>query len=136
MAVFTYNKYLRQLLGQCECILARDTAADYLGLTNGGQRNKVQIYVKKKQDVEGTEQIIVGSFEQIEYEMRCGLLCTTINQTIVDLLEQDGDEQIITESLANYYEESGNTFEGLAIPGYLKERFEKYSSWAKVYYEE
>lgn len=68
--------------------------------------------------------------------MRCGLLCTTINQTIVDLLEQDGDEQIITESLANYYEESGNTFEGLTIPGYLKERFEKYSSWAKVYYEE
>lgn len=136
MTVFTYNKYLRQLLGQCECILARDTAADYLGLTNGGQRNTVQIYVKKKQDVEGTEQIIVGSFDQIEYEMRCGLLCTTINQTIVDLLEQDGDEQIITESLANYYEESGNTFEGLTIPGYLKERFEKYSSWAKVYYEE
>lgn len=55
MTVFTYNKYLRQLLGQCECILARDTAADYLGLTNGGQRNTVQIYVKKKQDVEGTE---------------------------------------------------------------------------------
>ena len=105
MAVFTYNKYLRQILGQCECILARDTAADYLGLTNGGQRNTVQIYVKKKQDVEGTEQIIVGSFEKIEYEMRCGLLCTTVNQTIVDLLEQDGDEQIITESLANYYEE-------------------------------
>ena len=55
MAVFTYNKYLRQIFGQCECILACDTAADYLGLT---------------------------------------------------------------------------------IPGYLKERFEKYSRWAKVYYEE
>lgn len=47
MAVFTYNKYLRQLLGQCECILARDTAADYLGLINGGQRNMVQIYVRR-----------------------------------------------------------------------------------------
>lgn len=48
MAVSSYNKYLRQLLGKCECILAFDTAADYLGLTNGGQRAVAQIYVKKK----------------------------------------------------------------------------------------
>lgn len=95
MAVSSYNKYLRQLLGKCECILAFDTAADYLGLTNGGQRAVAQIYVKKKQDVEETEQTVLQSFDQIEYEMCCGLLCTTVNQTIMDLLEQNGDEQII-----------------------------------------
>ena len=136
MAVSSYNKYLRQLLGKCECILAFDTAADYLGLTNGGQRAVAQIYVKKKQDVEETEQTVLQSFDQIEYEMCCGLLCTTVNQTIMDLLEQNGDEQIIVESLANYYEEHGNTFKCLQIPEHLKERFEKYSGWAKEYYEE
>lgn len=136
MAVSSYNKYLRQLLGKCECILAFDTAADYLGLTNGGQRAVAQIYVKKKQDVEETEQTVLQSFDQIEYEMCCGLLCTTVNQTIMDLLEQNGDEQIIVESLANYYDEHGNTFKGLQIPEHLKERFEKYSGWAKEYYEE
>lgn len=63
-------------------------------------------------------------------------MCTTINQTIVDLLERDGDEQIITESLANYYEEHGQSFDGLDIPKHLSPRFEKYSEWAMAYYEE
>lgn len=136
MAVLTYNNYLRQLLSKCECILAFDTAADFLGLTNGGNRSIAQIFVTEKQDVEGTQQITIPSFEQIECEEHQGLLCTTINRTIVDLLEQDGDEQIITESLANYYEEHGESFDGLQIPEHLKTRFEKYSSWAKEYYEE
>lgn len=136
MAVITYNNYLRQLLSKCECILAFDTAADFLGLTNGGNRSVAQIFVTRKQDVEGTQQITVPSFSLIECEEHRGLLCTTVNRTIVDLLEQDGDEQIITESLANYYEEHGESFEGLKIPEHLRGRFEKYSSWAKEYYEE
>lgn len=136
MAVLTYNNYLRQLLNKCDCILAFDTAADFLGLTNGGHRSVAQIFVTKKQDVEGTQQIEVPSFDQIESEEYHGLLCTTVNRTITDLLEQDGDEQIITESLANYYEEHGESFDGLHIPEHLKERFEKYSAWAKEYYEE
>lgn len=48
MAVATYNDYLRKLLNGIPCILAFDTAADYLGLTNGGYREKAQIYVMEK----------------------------------------------------------------------------------------
>lgn len=66
MAVLTYNNYLRQLLSKYECILAFDTAADFLGLTNGGYRSAAQIFVTKKQNIEGTEQIKIDSFEQIE----------------------------------------------------------------------
>lgn len=73
MAVSSYNKYLRQLLGKCECILAFDTAADYLGLTNGGQRAVAQIYVKKKQDVEETEQTCFNLL--IKSNMRCAAVC-------------------------------------------------------------
>lgn len=47
MAVLTYNNYLRQLLSKYECILAFDTAADFLGLTNGGYRSAAQIFVTK-----------------------------------------------------------------------------------------
>ncbi len=136
MAVLTYNNYLRQLLSKYECILAFDTAADFLGLTNGGYRSAAQIFVTKKQNIEGTEQIKIDSFEQIECQEYHGLLCTTVNQTIINLLEQDGDEQVITESLANYYEENGQSFEALEIPEHLKIRFKKYSEWAKEYYEE
>ena len=129
MAVLTYNNYLRQLLSKYECILAFDTAADFLGLTNGGYRSAAQIFVMKKQNIEGTEQIKIDSFEQIECQEYHGLLCTTVNQTIINLLEQDGDEQVITESLANYYEENGQSFEALEIPEHLKIRFKKYSEW-------
>ncbi len=38
MAVITYNDQLRSLLADVECVLAFDTAADFLGLTNGGYR--------------------------------------------------------------------------------------------------
>lgn len=136
MAVIAYNDWLRNLLANVECVLALDTAADFLGLTNGGYRDEVQIFVDKKQDIEGTEQILVPSLECLECEERNGLICTTVNQTIIDLLEQNGDEQIIIESLANYYDEHNESFDGLDMPEHLWSRFEKYREWALEYYEE
>lgn len=136
MAVMAYNDTLRKLLKNVDCVLAFDTAADFLGLTNGGYRSVAQIYVDRKQDIEGTEQTLVPSLESLECEERGGLVCTTVNRTIIDLLEQDGDEQIITESLANYYEEHDESFDGLKIPEHLRQRFEKYKAWAMEYYEE
>ena len=129
MAVMAYNDHLRHLLTNVKCVLAFDTAADFLGLSNGGYRSVAQIFVEKKQDIEGTEQTLVPSLKNIKCEEHNGLVCTTVNQTIIDLLEQNGDEQIITESLANY-------FGGLEIPKHLKSRFEKYKMWAMEYYEE
>ena len=136
MAVITYNDQLRNLLADVECVLAFDTAADFLGLTNGGYRSVAQIFVNKKQNIDGTEQILVPSLETLVCEERNGLLCTTVNQTIIDLLEQNGDEQIIMESLANYYDAHNESFDGLEVPEHLKARFEKYKTWAVEYYEE
>lgn len=136
MAVFTYNDQLRNLLADVECVLAFDTAADFLGLTNGGYRSAAQIFVNKKQNIDGTEQILLPSLEALVCEEQNGLLCTTVNQTIIDLLEQNGDEQIITESLANYYDTHNESFDGLEVPEHLKARFEKYKTWALEYYEE
>ena len=47
MAVMAYNDQLRSLLANVECVLALDTAADFLGLTNGGYRGVAQIFVNK-----------------------------------------------------------------------------------------
>lgn len=134
MAVRTYNDYLRDLLRDADCILARDTAADYLGLTNGGLRERAQIYVVQRLDIPGTEQIIVPSLAKVDAEERWGLRCTTVNQTIADLLEQDGDEQIITEALSYYYFKHNESFDGLTIPAELQHRFAKYCEWAVDYY--
>lgn len=50
------ESFLLILLSGVKCVLAFDTAADFLGLTNGGYRPVAQIFVNKKQDLEGTEQ--------------------------------------------------------------------------------
>lgn len=136
MAVMAYNDTLRKLLANVECVLAFDTAADFLGLTNGGYRSAAQIYVDERKDIAGTEQTLVPSLAALACEERGGLLCTTVHQTILDLLERNGDEQIITESLANYYEEHHESFDGLEIPMHLQANFEKYKTWAMEYYEE
>lgn len=47
MAVITYNDQLRSLLANVRCVLAFDTAADFLGLTNGGYRAVARIFVEK-----------------------------------------------------------------------------------------
>ena len=117
-------------------MLAFDTAADFLGLTNGGYRSAAQIFVNKKQNIDGTEQILVLSLEELACEELNGLLCTTVNQTIADLLEQNGDEGVIRESLANYYSGYNESFDALKVPEYLQFGFEKYKVWAVKYYEE
>ena len=103
-AVAIYNDYLRDLLKNSDCILAYDTAADYLGLTNGGYRPVAQIFSKTKTGITGVQEKLADDFQNIEYTTINGLNCTTVNQTIIDLLYNDGDEQIIVKSPANYYD--------------------------------
>ena len=136
-SIYTYNDYLRDLLKDAPCILAYDTAADYLGLSNGSSFHEAaHIYVQSPLHIDGTREHIVPSFEAVEHENRLGLLCTTVNQTINDLLRADGDNQVIQESLADVYFSNGESFDSLQIEEELLPRFEKYKIWAMEYYDE
>ena len=136
-SIYTYNDYLRDLLKDASCILAYDTAADYLGLWSGSMNPlTAKIYVCKPQHIEGTTEYLIPSFEAVEHENRLGLLCTTVNQTINDLLRADGDNQVIQESLADVYFSNGESFDSLQIEEELLPRFEKYKIWAMEYYDE
>ena len=91
MAIYTYNDYLRDLLKDAPCILAYDTAADYLGLWSGSMNPQTaQIYVTSPLHIAGTTEHLIPSLNTVDHENRLGLLCTTINQTINDLLRADG----------------------------------------------
>ena len=136
-SIYTYNDYLRDLLKDAPCILAYDTAADYLGLWSGSMNPlTAKIYVCKPLYIEGTTEYPLPSFEAVEHENRLGLLCTTVNQTINDLLRADGDNQVIQESLADVYFSNGESFDSLQIEEELLPRFEKYKIWAMEYYDE
>ena len=135
--IYTYNDYLRDLLKDAPCILAYDTAADYLGLWSGSMNPlTANIYVCKPLHIEGTTEYLIPSFEAVKHENRLGLLCTTVNQTINDLLRADGDNQVIQESLADVYFSNGESFDSLQIEEELLPRFEKYKIWAMEYYDE
>lgn len=137
MAIQTYNAYLRRLLKNAPCILAYDTAADYLGLYSGSTRpHTAKIYVTHPLCIAGTIEYRIPSFDSVEHEARNGLLCTTVNQTINDLLRADGDNQAIQESLATVYYENGESFDTLRIAPDLMPRFEQYRDWAIEYYDE
>lgn len=137
MAIYTYNDYLRDLLKDVPCILAYDTAADYLGLWSGSMYPQTaQIYVTSPLHIAGTTEYLIPSLNAVDHEKRLGLLCTTINQTINDLLRADGDNQVIQESLADVYFSNGESFDSLRIEKELLPRFEKYKVWAMEYYDE
>ena len=137
LELHTYNDYLRDLLKDAPCILAYDTAADYLGLSNGSSFHETaHIYVQSPLHIDGTTEHLIPSFSAVEHERRNGLLCTTVNQTINDLLRADGDNQVIQESLADVYFSNGESFDSLRIEQDLLPLFEKYKVWAMEYYDE
>lgn len=136
MGIYTYNTYLRDLLKDAPCILAYDTAAEYLGLSNGtNYHDDAQIYVLTPLHIKGTKEYLISSFEDVAHEWRGGLRCTTVNQTINDLLRADGDNQIIQESLAKVYYLNGESFSTLKIDTDLLPIFDRYKDWAIEYYD-
>ena len=135
--LYTYNGYLRDLLKDQPCVLAYDTAAEYRGLSNGFlTHDPAQIFVMVPLNIKDTEEFLVPTFRYIAYEKKGGLYCTTVNQTINDLLRADGDNQVIQEALANYYDMYGESFDGLTIDADLIPRFNRYKEWALEYYTE
>lgn len=135
----TYGDYLQSLLGRYakKCILCGEDAADYLGMTTGSLAHPAAtIYVTDPLGIDGTEEILVCSFDDIEFNEVRGLYCTTVNQTINDLLRMDRDTQVILEALADVYHSNDDSFDSLMIDDENKQAFEKYGEWAKEYYYE
>lgn len=60
---------------------------------------------------------IVNSFDDIEYLNFDGVLCTTVNQTINDMLSDydNIDELAFLEALSNYYFANNESFDNLKI---------------------
>ena len=95
-----------------------------------------QIYVTSPLHIAGTTEYLIPSLNAVDHEKRLGLLCTTINQTINDLLRADCDNQVIQESLATVYYANGESFDSLHIDTELIPIFEHYKDWAIEYYDE
>ena len=105
---------IEEKLMDLDCIIAFETASDYLGICKSThQRPAYYVYSKQNLGVSEVECTLVESYANIEYKEIRGLKVTTPRQTIVDLITNDRDDQVILESLANWYFSHNESFKGL-----------------------
>lgn len=132
----TYAEACLTLLAGYDCVIAKESIADLLGYSNGGYRDKITIYTTKLINEPYLNCILVNNYDKLNVIDHRGIHTTTINQAIVDMLEDNNiDSQILLETLANYYFENNKSFKTLEIPKHLQTKFNKYAKESIKYYE-
>lgn len=120
-----------------DLILCGVSALEYLELFNGYvNESKIQVYAKNKGQFDNIEYHIVNSFDHIEYLNFNGVLCTTVNQTINDMLANydNIDELAFLEALSNYYFANDESFDNLKIKPENRDVFNQVKQMAIEYY--
>lgn len=124
------------LLKNIDCIVCRESASDLLGFSNGGFRNKINVYTTKKYNIPYLECDIVSDLNNIPSENYNGIKVTPIENTIIDLLVDDkSDSQVIIETFANYYFENNNSYNKINPPKNLIKKFNYYKEEGEHYYD-
>ena len=77
----------------------------------------------------------VENFDGIEYVRENGMMITTVNQTINDMVaDEENDPQPLLEALSNYYFSHNETFDGLNISEENLSRFQELCEESMQYY--
>ena len=116
------TQYFRNMIQNTNYVLCTISAAEYLGMYSG--TTDKEIYVFQKEDC---------ITHHVEFAEKNGLLFTTVNQTINDLLQDTNiDDQVILEALADQYHK--NNYAELQITPTNQHVFEHFKSMAEKYY--
>lgn len=110
--------WLQDVVQGTDLILCGVSTLEYLELFNGYvNESKIQVYAQNEGQFDNIEYHIVNSFDDIEYLNFDGVLCTTVNQTINDMLSDydNIDELAFLEALSNYYFANNESFDNLKI---------------------
>lgn len=131
---------LNTVLKNKEVVLCRETAAAYLGLSNGWGI-PLKFYTRNKNIINSTyiKGYIIEDFSKIETIRLNNVVCTSEKQTIIDLIRYKSSAQEILESLANYYYKHDKNIDLLyrkAESEGLRKRLDSYVEDAKEYYNE
>ena len=120
-------------------IVCLETAADYMGLSCG-LVEPWYFRVFSESPIEGsklTVEVLPGCFASKEVVEYFGLICTSEEQTLLDMLEYDDvDIQPMLEALARYYFTHGESFDALVSQMSDKQRavFKEWRQDAIEYY--
>jgi len=129
--------WFKAVLGNEDVILCHTSAMECLQFFLGWLNEKtIDVYAKKSGIYENVNYRIVDTFDGIETVTIAGLRCTSMNQTVNDMLDDPHSiyDQPLIEGLADYYYENGESFDTLSIKPEYMERFNIVSEWAKEHY--
>jgi len=133
------REWMRDAIRGEDVILRGVSALDYLQLFVGYlDDGNIEVYATSKGSYENIDYRLVDSFDRIEYINDGGVLCSTFNQAVNDLLADfdNADEEALANSLSNYYHSNNRSFAGLYIRPENLEHFEYMREWAVEYYNE
>jgi len=135
----TIRDWHEAVVGGKNLILRHTSALEYLQLFGGYVREKIiDVYARQPGPFENINYHVVDTFNGIDYVHFGDVLCTSINQTLNDMLADfdNIDEQSLVEGLSRYYYAHGKSFDGLFIEPENIERFNSIKGWAIEYYDE
>jgi hypothetical protein len=135
----TIRAWHRAVVGGMDMILRRTSALEFLQLFSGYMREKkIDVYARQQGEFENINYHIVDTFDGIDFVCFDNVLCTSVNQTVNDMLDDfdDIDEQSLVEGLSRYYYSNRKSFDGLYIKPENTTRFNSIKDWAVEYYDE
>lgn len=119
-----------------DCVLAFETASDYLGTNKMAYRPKLCVYSLQELNITGVDCSLIESYSDLEIVELDGIRCTSARQTIWDLLRYDRDQQVIVEAIADWYFKHNESFDDLNIPADLQETFNSFVDDAIHYFDD
>jgi hypothetical protein len=133
----TTHEWFQSVLRDRDVVLCHTSALECLGLFPGYvNEDQIDVYTTTSEFGEIFNQFIVDNYEGIEVVDIDGIRCTSLNQTINDMLRDYDiiDEQSLAQALAGYYYSNGESFDGIRIEPQYAERFNAIRDWAVEFY--
>ena len=131
------REWFSNVLRDKDVVLCHTSALEWLGQFPGYvNENQIDVYAIKREPYENINWRLVDGFDGIEIVNIAGLRCTSLNQTVNDMLRDydEIDEQSLVQALADYYYENKKSFDGLRIAPQYADRFNAIKDWAVEFY--
>jgi hypothetical protein len=135
---YTSNReWFHSVLRGKDVVLCHTSALECLGQFPGYvNENQIDVYATAREPYDNINWYVVDSFEGMDIVDVAGLRCTSLNQTINDMLRDYDviDEQSLAQALADYYYSNSGSFDGLQIAAQYADRFDAIKDWAVGFY--
>ncbi|GHV47667.1 hypothetical protein FACS189499_05570 [Clostridia bacterium] len=144
MRIDTRNRYtsnrewFNSVLKDRDVVLCHTSALECLGQFPGYvNETQIDVYSKIREPYENINCYVVDGFDDLDIVNIAGLRCTSLNQTVNDMLRDYDviDEQSLVQALADYYNRNGGSFNGLQIAAEYADRFNAIKDWAVEFYD-